>query len=145
MTNVRNQSLVENCKFKFKCHKTWQSLEIKSDYAENRRFCSDCSTDVYLVNNEGELETAILKNYCVAIPVNITTRFPWDAITSMETTLGILDRPKPAGEPLKPPGISVTKELTDQEIPDLTTRSRLGSLIIFILIGLGIYFFTIRK
>lgn len=145
MTNIRKQSLVENCKFKFKCHKTWQSLEIKSDYAENRRFCSDCSHDVYLVNNEGELETAILKNYCVAIPVNIKVRLPWDAITPMETTLGILDPPKPVGAPLKPPGISVPKELTDQKLSNLTTRNRLGSLIILILIGLGIYFLVIKK
>ena len=145
MTNVRKQSLVENCRFKFKCHKTWQSLEIKSDYAENRRFCSDCSHDVYLVNNEGELETAILKNYCVAIPVNINVRLPWDAITPMETTLGILDPPKPVGEPMKPPGISVPKELTEQELSSLKTRSRLGRLIILILIGLGIYFLAIKK
>jgi hypothetical protein len=145
MTNARNQSLVENCKFKFKCHKTWQSLVIKNDYAENRRFCNDCSTDVYLVNSEKELEAAILKNYCVAIPVNINVRFPWDAITPMETTLGILDRPKPVGAPLKPPGISVPKELSDQELSNLKTRSRLSRLLILALICLGIYFFTIKK
>jgi len=131
MTNVRKKSLVENCKFKFKCHKTWQSLEVKSDYAENRRFCSHCSHDVYLVKNESELETAILKNYCVAIPVNITTRFPWDAITPMETTLGIIAPSEP--------------KLTEQELSSLKTRSRLERFIILILIGLGIYFFIIRK
>jgi hypothetical protein len=131
MTSIKNQSLVENCKFKFKCHKTWQSLEIKSDYAENRRFCSHCSHDVYLVNNEGELETAILNNYCVAIPVNITTRFPWDAIAPMETTLGILAPSEP--------------KLTEQELSSLKTRSRLERLIIFILIGLVVYFLVIKK
>jgi hypothetical protein len=131
MTNVRKQSLVENCKFKFKCHKTWQSLEVKSDYAENRRFCTDCSHDVYLVNNEGELETAILKNYCVAIPVNITTRFPWNAITPMETTLGILAPSEP--------------KLTEQELSSLKTRRRLERLIILILIGLVVYFLVIKK
>lgn len=145
MTNIRNQSLVENCKFKFKCHKTWQSLEAKSDYAENRRFCSHCSHDVYLVNNEGELETAILNNYCVAIPVNINVRFPWDATTPMETTLGILDPPKPVGAPLKPPGISVPKELTDQELSNLKTRDWWGRIIILTLIGLVIYFFVIGR
>lgn len=131
MTNVRKQSLVENCKFKFKCHKTWQSLEIKSDYAENKRFCSHCSHDVYLVNNEGELETAILNNYCVAIPVNSPIDFPSGSDAPPMTTLGILAPSEP--------------KLTNQEILNLRTRSRLGRLIILILIGLGIYFLAIKK
>jgi hypothetical protein len=131
MTSIKNQSLVQNCKFKFKCHKTWQSLEIKADYAENRRFCSHCSTDVYLANNEGELETAILNNYCVAIPVNCSIDFLSGSDAPPMTTLGIL-------APIEP-------KLTEQELSNLKNRTRLGRLIIFILIGLGIYFLAIKK
>ena len=61
---------VGNCKFTFKCHKTWQSLETKVNYKENKRYCSDCAQDVYLVKNDAELESAVSKNYCVAIPEN---------------------------------------------------------------------------
>lgn len=131
MTNVRKQSLVENCKFKFKCHKTWQSLEIKSDYEENRRFCSHCFHDVYLVNNEGELETAILNNYCVAIPVNSSIDFPSGSDAPPMTTLGILAPSEP--------------KLTDQDLSKLKTRYWWGRIITLALIGLVIYFFVIGR
>ena len=131
MTNIPNQSFVENCRFKFKCHKTWQSLEVKAAYAENRRFCSQCNYDVYLVNNDVELESAILNNYCVAIPVNSSVDFSFVLHTEPMTTLGI-----PA--PREP-------EILDQEVSHLKTGSNLYRLLILALICLGIYFFIIIK
>jgi hypothetical protein len=109
MNNFQSQSLVENCKFKFKCHKTWQSLEVKSTYAENRRYCNDCSQDVYLINNDFELESAILNNYCVAIPANSTIRFLTPTDPNLHTTLGIL-------------GPREHTELTDTELTELRSR-----------------------
>ena len=40
MTDTENQSAIKNCKFKFKCQKTWQELETKIEYAENKRYCN---------------------------------------------------------------------------------------------------------
>ena len=109
MNNFQSQSLVENCKFKFKCHKTWQSLEVKSTYAENRRYCNDCSQDVYLIMNDFELDSAILNNYCVAIPANSAIRLSAPTDPNLHTTLGILASRE-------------TSELTDTELTELRSR-----------------------
>ena len=76
MIDNQKQAFIENCKFKFKCNKTWNSLEIKDDYSENRRFCGQCEQDVYFINSEAELQIAILNNYCVSIPAIGPVHFP---------------------------------------------------------------------
>ena len=112
MTGTDNQSAIKNCSFQFKCTKTWQELEVKIDYAENKRFCNQCTQDVYLVQNDAELKTAVLNNYCVAIPGNILIneapllQGDWE---TPPTTVGVLLTDMPIAEPELPSGSLLSK------------------------------------
>ena len=56
---------LRNCKFKFKCYKSWDDLERTDNPAIS--FCGDCKKNVYYCETPEELNFAIAKNLCVAI------------------------------------------------------------------------------
>lgn len=73
MIAKKNKHLIRNCSWKFKCTKTWDSLELAKPYAYERvRYCPDCKENVRLVESESSLFLAIEFNQCVAIPFDIT-------------------------------------------------------------------------
>jgi hypothetical protein len=59
--------VIRNCEFRFKCTKTWDSLEVTSK--STQRFCSECKRLVRYCQTPDELESAIIDNECVAIKV----------------------------------------------------------------------------
>ena len=56
---------LRNCKFKFKCTQTWESLE-ETNIATTKH-CNVCHEWVYLVETDKRLVEAIKLNQCVAI------------------------------------------------------------------------------
>lgn len=56
---------LRNCKFKFKCYKSWDDLERTDNPTIS--FCGDCKKHVYYCETPEELNFAIAKNLCVAI------------------------------------------------------------------------------
>ena len=62
------EPVIRGCEFKFRCQKTWESLESLENYPNDVKYCSACQRDVFLVETDLELKKAVLKNYCVAIP-----------------------------------------------------------------------------
>ena len=56
---------LRNCKFKFKCYKSWDDLERTDNPAIS--FCGDCKKNVYYCETPEELNFAIAENLCVAI------------------------------------------------------------------------------
>lgn len=69
------QNLIRNCKFKFKCSKKWEDLEKspKTRFDSPRR-CNDCHQLVWAADNEDQLASYILHNYCVAITPELLNR-----------------------------------------------------------------------
>ena len=66
MTSKRNSGmLIRNCQFAFKCDAVWENLEQKRN--PKVRFCSTCSKNVYLCEDDAELYDNVVKNRCVAI------------------------------------------------------------------------------
>ena len=59
--------VIRNCEFRFKCPKTWDSLETTA--VATQRFCKQCQTIVHYCRTPAELEQAIVKNLCVAVRV----------------------------------------------------------------------------
>ena len=73
MTPKKENHLIRNCSWKFKCKKTWDSLLETKEYSYQKiRYCPDCKEDVHLVTNEKELFIKIEHDRCVAIPFEIT-------------------------------------------------------------------------
>ena len=62
---------IRNCEFKYKCSKTWESLESLENYPEGVKYCSTCLRDVFLVETDLELKKAVWANRCVAIPLKM--------------------------------------------------------------------------
>ncbi len=62
-----DQALIRNCRFAFRCHQQWQSLERTGD--PRVRYCHECSQPVVLCQRDAELRTALEADECVAIPV----------------------------------------------------------------------------
>jgi len=62
---------IRNCEFKFRCKKTWESLESLENYPEGVKYCSTCLRDVFLVETDLELKKAVWANRCVAIPLEM--------------------------------------------------------------------------
>jgi hypothetical protein len=56
---------IRNCEFRFKCPKTWDSLEKTPIAAQ--RYCGECQRIVIHCRTATELEWAIVRNLCVAI------------------------------------------------------------------------------
>ena len=73
MTSKKHEHLIRNCAWKFKCTRTWDSLELAKPYAfERTRYCPDCKENVKLITDERSLLLAIEHNHCVAIAFEIT-------------------------------------------------------------------------
>jgi hypothetical protein len=73
MSPIKDDHLIRNCSWKFKCNKTWDSLLEAKPYSFKRtRYCPDCKENVRLVESEKSLFLAIEHNQCVAIPFEIT-------------------------------------------------------------------------
>jgi len=73
MTPKKENHLIRNCSWKFKCKKTWDSLLETKEYSYQKiRYCPDCKEDVHLVASEKELFIKIEHDRCVAIPFEIT-------------------------------------------------------------------------
>lgn len=64
---VQNYTL-RNCPFAFRCTKKWEELQVTE--VQGQKFCDDCQQIVYLCMNDRELNEAILRNRCVAIPTH---------------------------------------------------------------------------
>jgi hypothetical protein len=62
-----DQPLIRNCRFAFRCHQQWQSLERTDDLRV--RYCHECSRPVVLVQHDAELRAALEADECVAIPI----------------------------------------------------------------------------
>lgn len=62
-----DQPLIRNCRFAFRCHQQWQSLEHTGD--PRVRYCHECSRPVVLCQRDEELRTALEADECVALLV----------------------------------------------------------------------------
>jgi hypothetical protein len=62
---TRDQPLIRNCRFAFRCHGRWDSLEHTRDMRV--RYCHECAQDVVLCRSDGELSAALEANHCIAI------------------------------------------------------------------------------
>lgn len=60
-----DQPLIRNCRFAFRCHQNWSSLETTDD--PSVRYCHECSRQVVLYRRDAELLAALRKDQCVAI------------------------------------------------------------------------------
>jgi|LakMenEpi03Aug12_release.lakeMendotaPanAssembly.Ray.scaffolds.fasta_scaffold664416_2 hypothetical protein len=64
----KENPLIRNCHFKFKCEKKWETLLVINDY-HDRRFCNSCQKDVHLVESISDLRKALEFDLCVAVPL----------------------------------------------------------------------------
>jgi hypothetical protein len=62
-----DQTLIRNCRFAFRCHQQWRSLEQTGD--PRVRYCHECSRPVVLCQRDEELRTALEADECIALPV----------------------------------------------------------------------------
>ncbi len=56
---------IENCKFTFKCPRTWEQLDQTDD--DHVRFCGACAKQVHLCNTHESLLKHARDGHCVAI------------------------------------------------------------------------------
>jgi len=63
---------IENCQMEFSCPLIWDNLKRTSNI--NRRSCSVCNSDVYIVTSQEELEKNIHLGRCVAFEPHETTK-----------------------------------------------------------------------
>jgi hypothetical protein len=63
----KENTKIEQCKFVFKCPKTWGNLERTN--VESVRFCVSCGRNVYLSVTSMQLKENEFYGRCVAIPV----------------------------------------------------------------------------
>lgn len=56
---------IRNCEFRFKCPKTWDSLE--PTVIASQRYCGQCQKVVHHCHTANELQWAIVRNLCVAV------------------------------------------------------------------------------
>ena len=59
--------LIRNCRFAFRCHQRWHSLEPTPD--PRVRYCHECSRQVVLCRRDAELRAALADNECVAVDI----------------------------------------------------------------------------
>jgi hypothetical protein len=70
MSQFDQTHLIRNCKFKFKCDVTWESMTpVKETDPKRVRHCSKCNKRVYLTKTQTEIVVRIEVNDCIAIPV----------------------------------------------------------------------------
>jgi hypothetical protein len=77
----RDQTLIRNCRFAFRCHQRWQSLEHTAD--PRLRYCHECSREVVLCRRDEDLREALQANQCVAIETA--------AAIALTHTVGVID------------------------------------------------------
>ena len=65
---------IRNCKFGFRCDKTWGDLATTRNQAI--RFCGVCRQNVHYVHQESELLEAIKLNRCVALVCQSNEIYP---------------------------------------------------------------------
>jgi hypothetical protein len=58
---------IRNCSFGFKCNQKWENLLKRKE--KNIKYCHECEKEVYLIETNSELITAIKFNHCVAIKI----------------------------------------------------------------------------
>ena len=61
----QSDSVLRNCKFKFKCEQVWEELE-ETDFSQIRN-CSKCNESVHFIDSDKRLLEAIQDNLCVAV------------------------------------------------------------------------------
>ena len=61
---TRQHTTISNCRFAYKCAKTWSALEETKH--SDIKFCTDCQRDVFFCHDDGQLAEAIKLNHCVA-------------------------------------------------------------------------------
>ncbi|MEO6080903.1 MAG: hypothetical protein ABIQ86_14210 [Steroidobacteraceae bacterium] len=76
-----DQPLIRNCRFAFRCHQRWQSLEQTGN--PGARYCHECSRQVLLCRNNAELRAALQADECVAIES--------DGPSGLTHTVGVID------------------------------------------------------
>lgn len=54
-----------NCKFAYRCMKTWESLQRTSK--EDTRYCTECHEEVYYCKTKREIVHALRHRKCIAI------------------------------------------------------------------------------
>ena len=86
----KENPLIRNCHFKFKCEKKWATLQAIEGY-EDRKFCNECQKDVHLVENLWDLRKALEFDLCVAVPLRQTDAMWADAGDESEW-MGLLDK-----------------------------------------------------
>jgi hypothetical protein len=67
MSEANSQPLIRNCRFAFRCHQDWSSLEHTDD--PRVRYCHECSREVVLCRRDAELHAALNANHCVAVDI----------------------------------------------------------------------------
>lgn len=60
-----SNSVLRNCKFKFKCEQIWEELE-ETEFPQIRN-CSKCNESVHFIDSDKRLLEAIQDNLCVAV------------------------------------------------------------------------------
>lgn len=63
---------ISNCRFAFKCTKTWESLS-EIDSSPSVRYCDECETAVHLCTSEKEFVEHAKKNHCISYQVETKT------------------------------------------------------------------------
>jgi hypothetical protein len=89
---------------KYKCSKTWDSLESLENYPDGVKYCSTCLRDVFLVETDLDLKKAVWANRCVAIPLKMRISIIEDtALRAMKVghTLGHVSVESLSKSPLK--------------------------------------------
>jgi hypothetical protein len=61
----QSDSVLRNCKFKFKCEQVWEELE-ETEFPQIRN-CSKCNESVHFIDSNKRLLEAIQDNLCVAV------------------------------------------------------------------------------
>ena len=57
-----------NCKFAYRCTKTWESLDKTKD--PEIHFCADCQDSVTFCNSKREIVAALQNRKCIAIYIS---------------------------------------------------------------------------
>ncbi len=74
---------IQNCRFAFKCTKTWDALQTVAN-CPAVRYCSECETAVHLCKSEAEFLEHARKGHCVSLQIERTNE-PCD----LEDTIGV--------------------------------------------------------
>lgn len=72
----KQDSLIRNCHFKFRCPKKWDDLQHSSEqrFAESPRRCDECQQLVWAADTKAQLAEHILHDRCVAITPELYDR-----------------------------------------------------------------------